>query len=416
MTYLVKANMDLAGNQLQNVVIDNQSSNPSSGVAGRIIYVTADNKLKYYNGTAWVAITTSESGEYQLKSEKNQANGYAGLDASSKIAVAQIPTGIGPDTIPLLKGAITNGQGLKYSQDDGGFVSFDISTLYTFKGNATSAQLDEKTATAQSGDVYNLTDIRSWNSGTYPAGTNWAFESTGAGTGNWEPLTGIMDLSGYQTTANMVQTLDSADTTHYPSAKTVSDAIAAVSDVADAAVVANEPITGGTYTKITYDAKGLVTGGANLVASDIPDLSASYVAVGRIGAASGVASLDSGSKVPIAQIPTGVTQNTVPLITSNGAGTAGQALVVNAAGNGFEYRAVPDHSMSRVEFSITGDGSTTAFPKSIDFDGEMPSSVAIFDGQGRIVYADVQCTTSQVTVTMTPAPISGENYTVRIIG
>lgn len=411
MTYLVKANMDLAGNQLQNVVIDNQSSNPSSGVAGRIIYVTADNKLKYYNGTAWVAITTSESGEYQLKSEKNQANGYAGLDASSKIAVAQIPTGIGGDTIPLLKGAIANGQGLKYSQADGGFISFDISTLYSFKGSCTSAELDEKTATAQSGDVYNLTDTRSWNSGTYPAGTNWAFESTGTGTGNWEPLTGIMDLSGYQTTANMVQTLDSADTTHYPSAKATSDAIDAVAEVANAAVVANSAITGGTFTKVTVDTKGLVTAGAQLQAADIPDISATYVKTDRIG--TDIASL-TGGKVPIGQLPTGNGENLIPVLPS--AGTAGQALVVNEGGNGFAFRTVPDHSMSRVSFSITGDGSTTAFNQAINFDGEMPSSVAIFDAQGRIVYADVQCTTSQVTVTMTPAPIVGENYTVRIIG
>ena len=411
MTYLVKANMDLAGNQLQNVVIDNQGSDPSSGVAGRIIYVTADNKLKYYNGTAWVAITTSESGEYQLKSEKNQANGYAGLDANTKIAIAQIPTGVGEDTVPILKGAITNGQGLKYSQDDGGFVSFDISALYTFKGSCTSAELDTKTATAQSGDVYNLTDTRSWNSGTYPAGTNWAFESTGVGQGNWEPLTGIMDLSNYQTTGNMVQNLDSADTTHYPSAKATSDAIAVVAAVANAAVVANSAITGGTFTKVTVDAKGLVTAGAQLQASDIPSLSSLYVAVGRLG--TDVATL-TGGKVPIGQLPTGNGENLIPVLPS--AGTAGQALVVNEGGTGFTFRTVPDHSMSRVEFSITGDGSTTAFNESINFDGEMPSSVTIFDAQGRIVYADVQCTTSQVTVTMTPAPIVGENYTVRIIG
>ena len=411
MTYLVKANMDLAGNQLQNVVIDNQGNDPSSGVAGRIIYVTADNKLKYYNGTAWVAITTSESGEYQLKSEKNQANGYAGLDANTKIAVAQIPTGVGAETIPLLKGAITNGQGLKYSQAEGGFVSFDISTLYSFKGSCSSEELDQKTATAQSGDVYNLTDERTWDSGTYPAGTNWAFESTGAGQGNWEPLTGIMDLSDYQTTGNMVQNLDSADTTHYPSAKAVSDAIAVVAAVANAAVVANSAITGGTFTKVTVDAKGLVTAGAQIQASDIPDISATYVKQTQIG--TDVATL-TGGKVPIGQLPTGNGENLIPVLPS--AGTAGQALVVNEGGNGFAFRTVPDHSMSRVSFSITGDGSTTAFNQAVNFDGEVPSSVTIFDAQGRIVYADVQCTTSQVTVTMTPAPIVGENYTVRIIG
>lgn len=43
------------------------------------------------------------------------------------------------------------------------------------------------------------------------------------------------------------------------------------------AVAANADITAGTGTKITYDAKGLVTGGANLVESNIPPLAISKV-------------------------------------------------------------------------------------------------------------------------------------------
>ncbi|MBR2734666.1 MAG: hypothetical protein IKE05_00555 [Clostridia bacterium] len=42
------------------------------------------------------------------------------------------------------------------------------------------------------------------------------------------------------------------------------------------AVGANSAITGATKTKITYDSKGLVTSGADLSASDIPDISATY--------------------------------------------------------------------------------------------------------------------------------------------
>jgi len=39
----------------------------------------------------------------------------------------------------------------------------------------------------------------------------------------------------------------------------------------------NTPITAGTATKITYDSDGLVTGGTTLTASDIPDLSSTYL-------------------------------------------------------------------------------------------------------------------------------------------
>lgn len=68
-------------------------------------------------------------------------------------------------------------------------------------------------------------------------------------------------------------------------------------------VTANAAITGGTSTKITYDSKGLVTSGGSLIASDIPDISATYVAVSTKGQANGVASLGADGKVPSAQLP-----------------------------------------------------------------------------------------------------------------
>jgi len=68
-------------------------------------------------------------------------------------------------------------------------------------------------------------------------------------------------------------------------------------------LTANTAITAGTKCKITYDTKGLVTAGADLSASDIPDISATYVAVTTKGQANGVASLDSDGKVPSSQLP-----------------------------------------------------------------------------------------------------------------
>lgn len=51
---------------------------------------------------------------------------------------------------------------------------------------------------------------------------------------------------------------------------------------ANAAVVANTPLAkGGTHTKITYDTKGLVTGGADLAATDIPALDAAKITSGE---------------------------------------------------------------------------------------------------------------------------------------
>lgn len=72
---------------------------------------------------------------------------------------------------------------------------------------------------------------------------------------------------------------------------------------ADAAVVANAAITPSTKCKITYDAKGLVTAGADLTSTDIPDLSATYLTTTLKGAVNGLAELDAEGKVPSTQLP-----------------------------------------------------------------------------------------------------------------
>lgn len=70
-----------------------------------------------------------------------------------------------------------------------------------------------------------------------------------------------------------------------------------------ATAVQPNSVTAGTYTKVTVDANGLVSGVGQLQASDIPDLSATYVARTAIGAANGVAGLDGDGKVPTSQLP-----------------------------------------------------------------------------------------------------------------
>ena len=77
----------------------------------------------------------------------------------------------------------------------------------------------------------------------------------------------FVDQSAYNT---KMAALDKADSDN-------ATAIAAVEQKANAAVVANKDIVAGTATKITYDAKGLVTKGENLAASDIPTLGISKI-------------------------------------------------------------------------------------------------------------------------------------------
>lgn len=96
-------------------------------------------------------------------------------------------------------------------------------------------------------------------------------------------------LNGKQAVSNLVTAWQTTpDNTHYPSEKLVSDSItseATARSESDATlqaninkkVTANANITAGTNCKITYDAKGLVTAGTSLGASDIPTIPESKV-------------------------------------------------------------------------------------------------------------------------------------------
>ena len=79
------------------------------------------------------------------------------------------------------------------------------------------------------------------------------------------------------------------------------DVAAAAQTAANGKVTANAAITAGTATKITYDAKGLVTGGASLTASDIPTIPSTKV--------SGLGTLATKSAVTSAEITDGTITN-----------------------------------------------------------------------------------------------------------
>lgn len=77
----------------------------------------------------------------------------------------------------------------------------------------------------------------------------------------------FVEKSAYDTKVKALEEADAANAT----------AIAGVKATAEAAVKANNTITAGTATKITYDAKGLVTKGESLTVDDLPELPQSKI-------------------------------------------------------------------------------------------------------------------------------------------
>ena len=163
--------------------------------------------------------------------------------------------------------------------------------------------------------VYNGTQ---WVDGTSP-GTTYIFstgltESSGTVTLNQATTSGLGGVivgSNISVSSGTISVADASESTKGvieiatdAEASTGTDTVRAINAKQLATkVTANAAITAGAYTKVTVDTKGLVTSGGSLVASDIPDISATYVPQTSVGQANGVASLGADGKVPSAQLP-----------------------------------------------------------------------------------------------------------------
>lgn len=100
------------------------------------------------------------------------------------------------------------------------------------------------------------------------------------------------NTSGVQTTYNLASSASASSIAYRgtsgtlavgtPTANTHATTKKYVDDLGDTKVDANSPIDGGTHTKITYDSKGLVTAGSDIVAADITDLTATATEINEL--------------------------------------------------------------------------------------------------------------------------------------
>lgn len=240
-------------------------------------------------------------------------------------------------------------------------VASAVGSVYKMKGSVDNVTALTALTGVVIGDVYNVVAAGILNGEAFEAGSNFVAIEAGAGskTGMWDKLGGTIDLSDY------------TKKTEVPTLTAFNDLTTTV----NGKVTANANITAGTKCKITYDAKGLVTAGANLEESDIPTLAISKI--------SGLDTALNG------KVPTTRTVNSKPL--SDNVVLAGADILVG--GDGI-------YSESDLQAAIEAmDGRITS---------AAASGVQSFGGQTEAITVDTANTTDgQVKFSMSGKQLKG---------
>lgn len=261
----VLRDLDLNQNEIQNGVWQNLASAPATPKGGQPYFNTSTHRFMGYNGTSWVALD-SQGQVYTFSSPLSESGGTVTIGDASTSAkgVIEIATdteaSTGTDTTRAINAkqlatkvtanaAITGATHTKITYDSKGLVTGGANLSASDIPNLTLSKITDVTATASELNV---------------------LDGITATTAELNYTDGV--------TSNIQTQLNNK-------------------------VAANAAITAGTGTKITYDAKGLVTSSTTLSTSDIPDISSTYVTVASKGQANGVASLDGDGKVPSSQLP-----------------------------------------------------------------------------------------------------------------
>lgn len=313
----VLTDLNLNKNELQNATIQNLASAPAFPVEGQVYYDTTTNKYMGYNGSEWVDLS-SQGKIYTFSTGLTETSGTVTLDQATSSALGGVIVGsnigVSSGTISVADASTTTKGVIEIATDTEASTGTDTTRAINAKQLATKVTANNAiTGATKCKITYDskglVTAGADLSASDIPNLTLSKITDVTATASEVNVLDGITAttaelniLDGVTANASELNILDGATLTT-TELNYVDGVTSSIQTQLNNKVAANAAITGGTATKITYDSKGLVTGGASLSASDIPDISATYVPQTSIGVANGVASLDGDGKVPSSQLP-----------------------------------------------------------------------------------------------------------------
>jgi phage-related tail fiber protein len=311
-------NAELAFNEVDNTLYYGKGTGGSNGTATTVIPIAGDGAFVALTGDQSVAGTKTFSSTIQgsvsgnagtatkLATARNiavsgDATGSASFDGSSNATIAatlatvntnigsygsatEIPT-ITVNAKGLVTGVSTNTISTSFNiAGNSGTDVVNTGETLTFTGTSPiGTAVTNNTVTISAADATTSTKgVASFNSGSFSVSSG-AVSLANVGTaGTYTKVT--TDANGRVTTGT---TLSASDIPNLDTSKITSGTFAAArmpaysGDASSAAGTTSLTLasvgTAGTYTKVTTDAKGRVTAGTTLAATDIPTLTASKI-------------------------------------------------------------------------------------------------------------------------------------------
>ncbi len=351
--------INLQQNQLENAVIQNLASDPSSGKAGQIYYNTTDNGYRYHNGTAWVSISA---------------------DAVKSITAGSGLTSSGTDTVTISLGTpSSSGSGSNTYGSNGVTASSHTHQINLPDASTTAKGVIELATDAEATAGTDIT--RAINAKQLAAAKQDAIDSAKV------TIQTSNGIAGGSTTAGNSFTLSGVDAT--TSAKGVVQL--ATQDEVNTGTDANRVVTAATLGKGKANGVASLDENSKIVSSQLPDYLLGQVMYG--GNASAVATTTTVSPSDSLKAKKGITATSISIVNSATSATTNTYGWQDLEGVYFICQA--SGTFAGISFD-TGDWiiSTGAKWEKID-NTDAVKSVNGETGAVTLTYADVNAVTTQ---------------------